>query len=369
MLPEPSFIERDAAKILAECVAFYEARTGKTLSPDQSERVLVDLIVYREMLIRIGIQDAATQNLVQYARYPMLDFLGQVSGTGRIGAKLARATQRFEVASPVVSSLLIPEGTRVRSADGRATFTTDTDETIAVGATYVDVGVTAAVAGPAANGYVAGQISVIVDELGFAATTRNLGVTDGGAPSEGTEAYRTRLPDAVRALSVAGPEEAYTFHAASAHPDIIDVEVANPEPRTARLAILARSGVPGPEILNLATAATSAKKVRPITDIVDVVPATAVHFSLVAHLTLRTGAISASVLAAATAAADAYVAYLRGAFKRRWVDAQASAALLVNGVFDVTIEDVGSGVRGLTAGQFAFCDGVTVDVTGFEAGP
>ena len=55
-LPEPSFVERDAAAVTAEMVAMFEAMTGRTLYPAQPERVEIDLVAYREMLVRIGIQ-------------------------------------------------------------------------------------------------------------------------------------------------------------------------------------------------------------------------------------------------------------------------------------------------------------------------
>ena len=67
-LPEPSFIDRDPQAITTEIVAQYELLTGKTLYPAQVERLLIDVIDYRETLVRIGIQEAAKQNLVAYAR-------------------------------------------------------------------------------------------------------------------------------------------------------------------------------------------------------------------------------------------------------------------------------------------------------------
>lgn len=83
-LPEPSFIDRDPVAITAELKAAWEASTGKTLYPGQVESLLIDLIAYRESLVRIGIQEAAKQNLVAYASAPMLDYLGELVGVYRI---------------------------------------------------------------------------------------------------------------------------------------------------------------------------------------------------------------------------------------------------------------------------------------------
>lgn len=73
-LPTPEFINRDPQTIIAEMKADYEARTGKTLEPAQVETLLINAFAYRESLLRNQIQDAALQNLVAFARYPMIDF-------------------------------------------------------------------------------------------------------------------------------------------------------------------------------------------------------------------------------------------------------------------------------------------------------
>jgi phage-related baseplate assembly protein len=83
-LPEPSFIERDPVVVTADLKASWEAATGKALYPGQVESLLIDLIAYRETLVRIGIQEAAKQNLVAFAVAPMLDYLGELVGVVRL---------------------------------------------------------------------------------------------------------------------------------------------------------------------------------------------------------------------------------------------------------------------------------------------
>lgn len=94
-LTEPDFIERDADKITAEMIAQYEAATGKTLYPAQAERLLIDLWAYREMLVRVAAQEAAKQNLVAFAREPMIDYLGELVGVYRLAAQPATTTLQF----------------------------------------------------------------------------------------------------------------------------------------------------------------------------------------------------------------------------------------------------------------------------------
>ncbi len=69
-LTEPDFIERDADKITAEMIAKYEADTGKTLYPAQAERLLIDLWAYREMLVRVAVQEEQSASLYRLACRP-----------------------------------------------------------------------------------------------------------------------------------------------------------------------------------------------------------------------------------------------------------------------------------------------------------
>ena len=85
----------DPLAITDELVRAYEAATGKTLYPAQIERLFIDLIAYRETLVRGLINDVARQNLVAFARAPMLDFLGELVGVSRLSAQPARTTLRF----------------------------------------------------------------------------------------------------------------------------------------------------------------------------------------------------------------------------------------------------------------------------------
>ncbi|TXF11939.1 baseplate assembly protein [Pelomicrobium methylotrophicum] len=101
-------IPDDASAIRAEIAAAYEGATGKTLYPAQVESLLVDLIAYRETLLRAAINDAARQNLVRFARSPMLDYLGELVGVARLPgedderlrSRILEAPESFSVAGP-----------------------------------------------------------------------------------------------------------------------------------------------------------------------------------------------------------------------------------------------------------------------------
>lgn len=107
-LPIPQFVERDPAAIVAAMVADYEAKSGKTLYPAQVERLLIDMVAYRETLTRMAIQEAACQNLLAFANFPMLDYLGELvgvvrlpdEGDERLRDRIREAPNRFSSSGP-----------------------------------------------------------------------------------------------------------------------------------------------------------------------------------------------------------------------------------------------------------------------------
>lgn len=365
-LPEPHFIDRDPAQIRAECIAKYETDTERTLVPSQFEAQLIELIAYRESLLRIAIQDAAKQNLSKYARFPMIDHLCRLVGVERLEAQPARTTMRFALEAPLGVPTPIQEGTRVRTKDGRVIFATEADVVIPAGETEITVGASALTLGPLANGYIAGQVVEIIDTVDAEITATNLTTTTGGAAAEDSDRMRERLPLAVRSLSVAGPEDAYIFHAKSAHPDVQDVSVSTPEPGVVLLTILARDGEPSQELLDLVVAAVSSRGVRPLCDTVQVQGAVPVDYALEARLTLRRGApIDATIDKALEEALD-YVearAARLGLAPDRSQIIGALGGRVIPGVFSVELVEPGAIV--VPAHAWARCTNIDVQFAGF----
>jgi phage-related baseplate assembly protein len=79
-----NFIERNPQKVLEECIAEYERLSGQVLHPATPERILIDILAYRESLLREAIQDACLQNTVDNARGEFLDALGRLLGVVRL---------------------------------------------------------------------------------------------------------------------------------------------------------------------------------------------------------------------------------------------------------------------------------------------
>lgn len=348
----PKFIPDDPTEVTQELIAAYEAMTSKTLYPGQVERLLIDLIAYRESVTRAAINDTARQNLVAFARAPMLDYLGELVDVNRLPAKSARCTVRLTFGEPLASSLAIPAETRVETGSG-VQFQTEGQIIVPVASTYADLAVVAVEPGSAGNGYLAGQVNTLVDDLGMdIASVANLAVTSGGADAELDDRLRDRIRLAPESFTVAGSRLAYRHHALRAHQDIIDVAVVGPQlviqngqllsqngvpAGVVRLFPLGKSGLPGATILAAVAATCSADKVRPMTDLVEVLPPVEYPYAIRARLTLFNHADATTSLSAAREAATAYALTQSAALGRDAVPSQIIAALSVAGVYQVEL--------------------------------
>lgn len=283
----PQVISEDSEAILAATVAKYEAISNKTLYPAQIERLLINIIAYRETLICASMNDAARQNLPQFARSPMLEYHGARVNTFRLPPQAARTTLRFSRASSLSVQTLIARGTRVQSATG-AVFATLYDVVIAPGVLLGTVEALCDTTGTAANGLVAGQIKDPFDALPTGVSVVNLTTSAGGAELEDFERFRSRVLLAYARPS-AGAAPAYRYTALSADSRVIDVSVWVVSPGWVRLAILT-DGDPE-EIVAAVNKAVQADDVKPLTDRADVVAATGVAAPITITLTPRKGTV------------------------------------------------------------------------------
>lgn len=337
-LPEPNFIDRDPQAITEEMIAAWETMAGKPLHPAQVERLQIDQHVYRETLVRIGIQEAAKQNLLAFATAPILDYLGQLVDTHRLPAQAASTTVRLILAEPASIAFQIPAGFRVETSTGvqfAATAATD----IAVGQAAAEFLATAVVTGAAANGYVPGQVSVLVDELPVdVQTVENLTPTRGGMDAEDDERYRARIKLAPERFSW-GSENRYRSLAMTAAAELIDVQVVSPAPDgRIDIILLASDGVASTETIARVTAALSDRRNRMMNDRITVKPATPVDYDLVVEIDVLASHVADPVLSTVRARllawADAKSRQLGGDL----VPAQVKTALGgIAGLYDVRV--------------------------------
>lgn len=364
-LSEPSFIERDASAVTSEMVTQFEAMSGKTLYPAQPERVEIDMVAYREMLLRIGIQAAAKQNLLAYATGANLDHLAAFYNVTRLGAVSARATLQFTVQAARPAAVVIPAGTQVQTKNGKYSFATTAQVTLAAGSLAVTATGAAITAGTGANGYLPGEIANLVDSLDVDAVT-NTTTSYGGLAAEDDDRLRTRTQLATEAFSTCGPVGAYRFWALSAHQGIIDVAVVSPDPGVVAVHPLMADGLPPSTVLALVAAMLLDDTRRPLTDLIKVLPPIAREYAIHVSIEVEAGYDAAIVSAAVNTALETYAAGRAARLGRDIVPAQIISAAAVPGVHDVTVVSPGLLVLGAT--EWAHCTGVTVALTGVVDG-
>ena len=368
-LPPPVFVNDadglDPNLILADMIAEFEAASGRTLQPAQVERLLINLYAYRESLVRNAIQYAGEQNLLAFASFPMLDYLGQLLSVTRLLAQPAVTTLQFTLTAALTIPFTIPAETIVGTNDGQFAFATSATMVIAAGATTGNVAAAATAPGAGANGYLAGQVSVQLNPNALIASVTNTSTTTGGSAPETDDHLRTRIQAAPNQFSVAGPTGAYRFFAIGADPSIVDAQVISPAPGSVNVYVLTGpvtvqpapapngAGVANSALLAKVAAILNADTVRPLTDTVSVLAVTEVDYQITATVTLYSDADPTSTMTAASTAVQELAIELAGKIQRDIVPSQIISALSVAGVYGVTLTS--PLLTPLTPGQWANC--------------
>lgn len=279
-LPEINFVDTDPDKIVASVISGYEALAGKTLAPADPVRIFLTSIALIIVQLLVLINSIGKQNLLRYAGDDILDHMGARVVTDRIGAKSAVSMQRFTLSTLRPESVPITQGTRV-SPDGQLFYRTTKAASVPSGSLYIDVPVECMTAGEIGNGYLPGQINILVDPIQWVASVSNTTTSSGGADEEDDDTYRERIRLAPESFSVAGPEGAYEYFAKSADPNIIDVSVTSPTPLEVEIRPLMSGGaIPTQVVLDAVLAKCSGKTVRPLTDHVAVMVPEQVPYNL-----------------------------------------------------------------------------------------
>lgn len=287
----PKVVHEDSSQITQESIAAWESATDKKLQPAQVEHLMIDLIAYRELIVRAAINDAARQNLIQYARDPMLSYLAARVDTWRLPPQAARTILRYTAETPPTSALALPQAAIAGPTD--ALWIPQREPVIQPGQTHVDVLGLADLPGPEHNGILPNGITEATEELPDGISVSNVSVTSGGVLIEDLERFRQRAILA-NARPAAGSRKQYRYIAMSAHQSVIDVAVQIVSAGHVRL-ILLIDGDDTAAVLALVDRAVRRDDNRPTTDNVDVVLAEAVAVPLVVAVTPRQTALVASV--------------------------------------------------------------------------
>lgn len=356
-------MHEDSEQIISELKSALEEMLGRPIAPADIEMLLINAFAYRETLLRTGLNEAARQNMVSFSRGAALEYLGQLVGVTRQPAAGALCTLKFTLVAGH-NGVTIPEGLRVQSLDGKIIFQTIEDKVCPVGTLEATVTGNASTPGIIGNGYNTNTIAIILDPLAFVATAQNIDITSGGADEETDDRLRERIMLAPASFSVAGPDDAYRFHAKSAHPSIVDVAITSPNPGEVDIFPLLEGGqMPTQEILDAVQAICNSKKIRPLTDTVITAAPSKVDYAIVVDLTLLTTAVSAAIQASVQQILESYKEDRKNRLGVDVVLSKIKALSMIEGVYDCSVTSPSANIVA-DPEVYTNCTSITVNIIG-----
>lgn len=287
-LPSISFIDDlTLAQLQEMMVSAYERRyreltEGKAISLQKSDPEMLKIYAASVVLYQLAqyVERAGRQNMLSTSYGPFLDNLAALKGVTRMPAQKAKTTARFMVPMALASAVTIPKGTKLTNDSG-ITFETDEVAEIKPGAVSVDVSCNCTEAGEIGSGLPIGSLNVLVNKIPYVQGVTNVTITEGGSSEESDESLAERVYIAPSAYAVAGPRDAYIYHAKSYSPKVGSVNVSSPSPCDVEVRVLLSDGsLPSVEFLNDLSEHLSADTVRPLTDRVTVMAPTVTTFDI-----------------------------------------------------------------------------------------
>jgi len=261
-----TFVNINTDLIQETIISLYEKITGRTLERADPIRLFILSICYIVILLLKVINYTGKQNLLRYSAGKYLDELGYLMDTERLPATAAQTTIKVTLSDTFTKDTVIPKGIRV-SPDGNIYFSTDEVLIIGAGKKEGTVSATCTELGTIGNGFLPGQIKLIIDPNPYVQAMENTTLSEGGSEIEEDDVYRERIHNSPEKFSVAGPDGAYEFWARSASALIEDVRVVSPVPGDVDIyAILQGGELPQQELLDEIYTICNDKKIRPLTD-------------------------------------------------------------------------------------------------------
>lgn len=276
------FVDTDTKKIKSNVITIYESLTDRTLAQGDPVRLFLESIASIIAQQKAVINFTGKMNLLAYAKADYLDHLGVLVGTERIPASAAQATAKITLSAVQSSVIVVPKGTRITAGDN-IFFATTEQRIIAIGDITATVTMECTTAGIIGNGYLPGQIKTIVDPIPYVQSIINTTESTGGADIEDDDSFRLRINEAPESFSCAGPDGAYKYWAKSASALIADVAVISDVPGNVEIVPLLKNGeIPTSTMLTEISSICNDKKIRPLTDNVNVSAPSVVDFDVTA---------------------------------------------------------------------------------------
>lgn len=279
-LEDVDFINVIPQEVIDAATAELARRLGKDIYPASPERIMLLTLLDLILLDREKINDTGKMNLLAYSRGDFLDHKGAFMDEVRLPAKAAKTMLKFKMSTALNYVNVIPKGTRVKSQNNLV-FKTLEELEIPAGETEITAQAECETIGIAGNGIAKGSINIIVDVFPYYQSVENVTVSSGGAERETDDRFRERIHESPEKMTTAGPDGAYLYHTKAVNQNIIDAAVHSPSPGVVDVIPLMTGGqLPNDEIIKDIKDKLNDRKVRPLTDKVQIRKPTIVEYDL-----------------------------------------------------------------------------------------
>ena len=296
---ELHYLSYDPEQIWAEMMAAYIAAGGDVLYPGDEKEMLLRSVQADIVQVFACVDNALRMQTLRYAVGDYLDVIGEMRGCSRIQAVAASATVRITTNATGQTGTL--EAGTVMTADGEAFYTLDEDVALTGYQQTVTAAITATEAGSSGNAltedtemvlYI-GNPAVYRIEVATAAT--------GGTEEEDDETYRERIREYTLTAVTTGPARQYEAAAQAVSSDVLDAKALKGGAGEVNVYLILDEDATPASVISEVSAALSADDVRPLTDSVAVLQATAVPYTLnVQYASDGSSAVTSAVADAVT---------------------------------------------------------------------
>lgn len=298
------FVDYDSETVVNNLVTKFEEALGVTLQPSDERRIFLNQLAQVIVAINANVNETGNQVLLRYATGEALDAIGEMFGVTRLQAGRAKCVLLFTLSEVQNTDVTIPMGTRA-TADGEVYFATTKTLVIAAGNSFGEVEAEALT--DAEVSYEKNAIRYIVDNVQYLGSVTNPSATTGGTDRESDDSLRERIRLVPESFSTAGCSDGYKYWAKSANTDVGDVVVYSPvndtsltdEQRAAGAGkvyiyvLKADGSIPNGQLPKASASdddpdqvikdvyeAVNSKEVRPLTDMVTVLPPVEQKYSI-----------------------------------------------------------------------------------------
>lgn len=276
-LPDISFIDDMTltdvqALVLNAFYRFYEQITGKKITLARADPYRVMMLACSQVIYQ-GLQQVDKAGKMNFLKYAYGDYLKNLAALKKVfenEPEKASVKVKWKLAEARESATPIPAGSRI-TADYAVYFETEDYTEIPAGETEITVIMYCTEAGEQGNGYMAGELSVMVDPVAFIESVANTETTAGGTGVESDQSIAERTYLAPSSFSTAGPDDAYVYHAKDLSPDVGDVVPTSPTPGVVDIRFILKDGsIPSETMIQQMQAHLQQRSKRPLTDKVQV---------------------------------------------------------------------------------------------------